>query len=266
MVPTLGHIGPVPVGTHDVFVGLGVLAAALVFLAEVRRRRDRRRPDLGRGGRRAGRRRAAQPARHLGATRRPAPERLAGGAVGLRQPQHPVRPASARTSAPCVAKRLVGYRDETGDLFAPAVALGMAVGRVGCLLTELPGTPTGLPWGDHADARRGRGHPGRGARRAAAPVVRVRDRLSPRRVRRAVVAARPADRAGRAVQALPRRRTRLPFRGRVRARQRGGVRRPDPAAAVPARLPAAARLARRPAGAAAASTDCPTPADARRPV
>jgi len=24
---------------------------------------------------------------------------------------------------------------------------GMAVGRVGCLLTELPGTPTGLPWG-----------------------------------------------------------------------------------------------------------------------
>jgi prolipoprotein diacylglyceryltransferase len=40
-----------------------------------------------------------------------------------------------------VAKRLVGYRHRTGDLFAPAVALGMAVGRVGCLLTERPGTP-----------------------------------------------------------------------------------------------------------------------------
>ena len=37
-----------------------------------------------------------------------------------------------------VAKRAVGYRLRTGDLFAPAVALGMAVGRVGCLLTELP--------------------------------------------------------------------------------------------------------------------------------
>jgi prolipoprotein diacylglyceryltransferase len=46
-----------------------------------------------------------------------------------------------------VAKRLVGYRQRTGDVFAPAVALGMAVGRVGCLLTEPPGRPTSLPWG-----------------------------------------------------------------------------------------------------------------------
>jgi len=35
----------------------------------------------------------------------------------------------------------------TGDLFAPAVALGMAIGRIGCLLTELPGTPTGSSYG-----------------------------------------------------------------------------------------------------------------------
>jgi phosphatidylglycerol:prolipoprotein diacylglycerol transferase len=46
-----------------------------------------------------------------------------------------------------VGKRITGYRERTGALFAPAVALGMAVGRVGCLLTERPGTPTGLPWG-----------------------------------------------------------------------------------------------------------------------
>ena len=51
-----------------------------------------------------------------------------------------------------VAKRLVGYRERTGDLFAPAVALGMAVGRVGCLLTELPGTPTGTSCGIRLDA------------------------------------------------------------------------------------------------------------------
>ncbi len=51
-----------------------------------------------------------------------------------------------------VAKRLVGYRVRTGDLFAPAVALGMAVGRVGCLLTELPGTPTGTSYGIRLDA------------------------------------------------------------------------------------------------------------------
>lgn len=46
-----------------------------------------------------------------------------------------------------VAKRLCRYEAHTGDLFAPAVAAGMAVGRVGCLLTELPGTPTGQRWG-----------------------------------------------------------------------------------------------------------------------
>ena len=51
-----------------------------------------------------------------------------------------------------VAKRLVGYRLRTGDLFAPAVALGMAVGRVGCLLTETPGTPTGTGYGIPLDA------------------------------------------------------------------------------------------------------------------
>ena len=46
-----------------------------------------------------------------------------------------------------VTKRLVGYRRKTGDLFAPAVALGMAIGRVGCFLSEQVGTPTTMPWG-----------------------------------------------------------------------------------------------------------------------
>ena len=41
---------------------------------------------------------------------------------------------------------------KTGDLFAPAVALGMAIGRIGCHLTEAPGRPTTLPWGIHASA------------------------------------------------------------------------------------------------------------------
>jgi prolipoprotein diacylglyceryltransferase len=46
-----------------------------------------------------------------------------------------------------VAKRVVGLRERTGDLFAPAVALGIAVGRIGCFLSEPPGTATSLPWG-----------------------------------------------------------------------------------------------------------------------
>jgi prolipoprotein diacylglyceryltransferase len=59
-----------------------------------------------------------------------------------------------------LAKRLTGYREKTGDLFAPAVAIGMAVGRVGCLLTELPGTPTGLSWGITLSAAQAAGIPG----------------------------------------------------------------------------------------------------------
>ncbi|MCB0936188.1 MAG: prolipoprotein diacylglyceryl transferase, partial [Mycobacterium sp.] len=51
-----------------------------------------------------------------------------------------------------IAKRIGGYRGKTGDLFAPAVALGMAIGRIGCHLTEAPGRPTELPWGVHAPA------------------------------------------------------------------------------------------------------------------
>ncbi len=46
-----------------------------------------------------------------------------------------------------ITKRLIGYRHKTGDVFAPAVALGIAVGRVGCFLTEQIGTQTSLPWG-----------------------------------------------------------------------------------------------------------------------
>jgi prolipoprotein diacylglyceryltransferase len=46
-----------------------------------------------------------------------------------------------------LGKRLTGYRESTGDLLAPSVALAMIVGRIGCLLTELPGTPTGGAWG-----------------------------------------------------------------------------------------------------------------------
>lgn len=51
-----------------------------------------------------------------------------------------------------IAKISVKYPHRTGDLFAPAVALAMVIGRVGCLLTERPGTPTGASWGITLDA------------------------------------------------------------------------------------------------------------------
>jgi len=61
-----------------------------------------------------------------------------------------------------LAKRLIGYRAGTGDLFAPAVALGIGIGRIGCLLTETPGSPTGTARGvvvDAAQAARTAGFP-----------------------------------------------------------------------------------------------------------
>ena len=44
-------------------------------------------------------------------------------------------------------KDVTGYRERTGALFAPAVAAGMAIGRIGCLLAESPGAATGQAWG-----------------------------------------------------------------------------------------------------------------------
>ncbi len=145
----LPHLGPVP--THELFVGLGLLAAVVVFVVEARRR---------------GQTDDKVVLVVLGA--------LAGGAVFMRLGtwmQHLDLRDNASLAEQWlygnrsilgglfgawlgvhVAKRLVGYRQRTGDLFAPAVALGMAVGRIGCLLTELPGTPTGSTYGIRLDA------------------------------------------------------------------------------------------------------------------
>jgi len=47
-----------------------------------------------------------------------------------------------------LSKKALGYNLSTGDCYAPAIPLAMAIGRVGCFLSELPlGKPTDLPWG-----------------------------------------------------------------------------------------------------------------------
>lgn len=49
-----------------------------------------------------------------------------------------------------IAKRITGIRRRTGDLFVLPLCVGIAVGRVGCLLAGLAddtyGKPTSLPW------------------------------------------------------------------------------------------------------------------------
>lgn len=137
--------------THAFFVACGVLVAGLVFLLEARSRGRLDPPTL---------------IAVCGA--------LVGGAVGMRisgLTPH-LDPSTDPTLAQAweygarsilggltgayvgvlVAKKIIGHRGRTGDLFAPAVAAGMAVGRIGCHLTEAPGRPTTLPWAVHAPA------------------------------------------------------------------------------------------------------------------
>jgi phosphatidylglycerol:prolipoprotein diacylglycerol transferase len=154
MTQTLGTVMGVTVNTHDALVGAGLAVAAAVFGFEKRRRAitdDRLWVVVALA--------------------------LAGGAVfarlgtwmqhvDLSQNNNFVQQwlygnrsilgglAGAYVGA-LFGKRVTGYRERTGALFAPAVAAGMAVGRVGCLLTESPGTPTGHAWGvvlNRADA------------------------------------------------------------------------------------------------------------------
>ena len=145
------HVGPVAVPVHGLFVGLGVLTAMVVFVVEARRRGAVNDQSL---------------VAVAGA--------LVGGAIGMRLSgwarhlDFAANPTVAQAweygsksilggllgayVGVLIAKRVGGYRGKTGDLFAPAVALGMAVGRIGCYLTEAPGRPTSLPWGVHAAA------------------------------------------------------------------------------------------------------------------
>ncbi len=150
MVPVLFHLGPVSVGTHNFFVTLGVIAATAVYFAEARRRRvlseDVAVIALGTLLCGAIAARLSTMWQYADAT---GDSPLYAWANGGRSILGGL--AGAYVGA-IVTKRYLGYREHTGDLFAPAVALGMAIGRWGCFLTEEPGTSTSLPWGVHVSA------------------------------------------------------------------------------------------------------------------
>lgn len=144
---------PTPDLTHGIFVVSGVLTAATVFALEARRRgtTDERVLYIVTGALVGGAlfMRLGTWAQHL---------RVSDNAGIVEQWIHGNRSVLGGLFGAWLGvhltKRLVGYRGRTGDLFAPAVALGMAVGRIGCLLTENPGTPTAGGWGIHLDAAR----------------------------------------------------------------------------------------------------------------
>ncbi|CAN5155232.1 prolipoprotein diacylglyceryl transferase [soil metagenome] len=143
------QVGWLSVPVHGLFVALGVFAATVVFAYEARRRGavDEQSVVAVAGALIGGAigMRLSGWARHLDLSANPnlaqawqfGSKSILGGLVGA-------------YLGVLIAKRIGGYRGKTGDLFAPAVALGMAIGRIGCYLTEAPGRPTSLPWGVHA--------------------------------------------------------------------------------------------------------------------
>lgn len=153
MFPTLNDLVPwLPgVDTHAAFVALGLTAAGIVFVIEKRRREvtDHRIAYLVLGALlgAAVLSRLGTWAQHLDLSENLSlVDQLTRGNASM---------LSALVGAWLgvhVAKRLCGYPERSGDLFAPAVALAMAIGRIGCLLTEQPGSPTGSDWGVVLDA------------------------------------------------------------------------------------------------------------------
>jgi phosphatidylglycerol:prolipoprotein diacylglycerol transferase len=146
MIPTLGTLWGVTVHTHDVLVGAGLVVAVAVFGFEKRRRAvidDRLwvvvALALAWGAAFA---RLGTWVQHVDLSQNKGlieqwlygNRSILGGLMGA-------------YAGALFGKWVTGYRERTGALFAPALAAGMAVGRVGCMLTENPGTATGHAWG-----------------------------------------------------------------------------------------------------------------------
>ena len=149
MHPVLADIGPLRVYTHDAFTLLGFAAGLVLYYRAL------------------GRDRILDPRIILISL-----AALLGGAVGahLLTSWEALDEVSAANLPPTyvlthgprsiigglvggyvaivASKRFLGYTLSTGDYYAAAIPLALAIGRVGCFLSELPlGTPTGLPWG-----------------------------------------------------------------------------------------------------------------------
>lgn len=150
MYPVLFSYGPLVLYTHDAFTTLGLLIGLAVYYVELRRRQMLSWPifcislaAIFGGG--------------IGARLITAWEHLPYYANNAGAPLSYLIAHSGKSIigglagaylAIVLSKRALRYSRSTGDCYAPAIPLALAVGRVGCLLSELPlGTPTSLPWG-----------------------------------------------------------------------------------------------------------------------
>jgi prolipoprotein diacylglyceryltransferase len=161
VAPILFQIGPFTLYTHDFFTVLGVLAGLALYYRALRRDRilDGRIVLISAAA-------------------------ILGGALGARVltsweiidevqaadlsltylithgPRSIIGGLAGGYLAIVLSKRALGYTLSTGDYYAAAIPLALAIGRIGCFLSELPlGTPTGLPWGMTVSAEVAAGFP-----------------------------------------------------------------------------------------------------------
>jgi prolipoprotein diacylglyceryltransferase len=150
MMPVLLELGPVRIVTHDFFSLFGILVGFVIYYRALRRRGMLDRTIvvisilalLGAG---------------IGARLITAWEHLSYYRLLDEAPLTYVIEHSGKSLIGAiaggyvtilVAKRMFGYTRSTGDCYVLAIPVATAIGRFGCLLSELPlGTPTDLPWG-----------------------------------------------------------------------------------------------------------------------
>jgi prolipoprotein diacylglyceryltransferase len=148
--PVLYQNGWLTLYTHDLFTTLGLLAGLALYYWELRRRRLLGLPIICISI-------AAIVGGGIGARLITAWEHLPYYANSAGVPLSVLIAHSGKSIIGGIAggwlaiwlsKRALGYRRSTGDCYAAAIPLAMAIGRVGCHLSELPfGKPTDLPWG-----------------------------------------------------------------------------------------------------------------------
>lgn len=144
MEPILFQVAGIDVPTHEFFIALGVLAATALFLFQARRRRMLSEQTLWIV---VGALVSGAVFAKISTAWQFAADADSLGDLWLHGGRSVLGGLAGAYLGVVVTKRIIGYRRSTGDLFAPSVALGMAIGRIGCFLTEQIGTATTLPWG-----------------------------------------------------------------------------------------------------------------------
>jgi phosphatidylglycerol---prolipoprotein diacylglyceryl transferase len=144
--PVLFSLGPIEVPSYSFFMALAVAVGALVYWREARHQRT-----------------VSENTFYI------LMAGLLGGALGAKLPilvlywreiviergwsllvsgRSIVGGLVGGTLSVLLLKRVMGINERKGNLFAPAIALGMVIGRVGCFLRGCCfGTATSLPWG-----------------------------------------------------------------------------------------------------------------------